>query len=138
MVCSKCNMQADENDVFCPNCGNKIEKRFIENVSNVTSNTITNTQNQEGENIMKNNGESTKVDSLYAKKLNKTAIYSCIFSIISWFIFWWLGPIGIGLGIRSLKEMKVNNEKGKILAIIGIILGAIGLSIYLYTKIKTM
>ena len=66
------------------------------------------------------------------KNLNKNAIYSCICSIISLFVFGWLGAIGIGLGIRSLNEIKTKNEKGKILAIIGIIIGLISLVLYFY------
>ena len=46
------------------------------------------------------------------KKFNTNAIYSCIFSIVSLFIFWWLGPIGLGLGIRALNEIKTKQEKG--------------------------
>lgn len=71
------------------------------------------------------------------KEINKTAIYSCIFSIVSWFIFWWLGPLGIGLGIRALNEIKTKEEKGKTLAIIGIVIGAIGLGLYFYGRLKT-
>ena len=72
------------------------------------------------------------------KKFNTNAICSCIFSIVSLFIFWWLGPIGLGLGIRALNEIKTKQEKGKALAIIGIIIGAIGLGLYFYGMIKRM
>ena len=66
------------------------------------------------------------------KKLNKNAIYSIVCSIISIFIFWWLSIAGLGFGIRALKEIKTTNEKGKTLAIIGIIIGAIGVLFYFY------
>lgn len=72
------------------------------------------------------------------KKFNTNAIYSCIFSIVSLFIFWWLGPIGLGLGIRALNEIKTKQEKGKALAIIGIIVGTIGLGLYFYVRIISM
>ena len=71
-------------------------------------------------------------------KINKNAICSCIFSIVSLFIFWWLSPIGIGLGIRALKEINLKQEKGKVFAIIGIIVGTIGLGLVLYVKIRGM
>jgi len=72
------------------------------------------------------------------KKFNTNAIYSCIFSIVSLFIFWWLAPVGLGLGIRALNGIKTKQEKGKALAIIGIIVGTIGLGLYFYGKIISM
>ena len=72
------------------------------------------------------------------KKFNTNAIYSCIFSIVSIFIFWWLSPVGLGLGIRALNEIKTKQEKGKVLAIIGIIVGTIGLGLYFYGRIISM
>lgn len=72
------------------------------------------------------------------KKFNTNAICSCIFSIVSFFIFWWLGPIGLGLGIRALNEIKTKQEKGKALAIIGIIVGTLGLGIYFYGRIASI
>ena len=71
-------------------------------------------------------------------KFNTHAIYSCVFSIVSLFIFWWLCPIGLGLGIRALNEIKTKQEKGKALAIIGIIVGTIGLGLYFYGRIISM
>lgn len=72
------------------------------------------------------------------KNTNKNAIYSCVFSIVSLFVFWWLGPVGLGLGIRSLNEIKTNEEKGKVLAIIGIAIGIIDLGLYFYARIRNI
>ena len=66
------------------------------------------------------------------KKFNKNAICSIICSIISIVIFWWLSIAGLGFGIKALKEIKKTNEKGKLLAIVGIIIGTIGILIYFY------
>ena len=71
-------------------------------------------------------------------KFNVSAILSVVFSVISIFVVWMLGPIGIGVGIRALREIKEKNEKGKVLAIIGIIIGAISLGLYLYGRIANM
>jgi hypothetical protein len=87
-------------------------------------------------NMMKNDKNSEKL--LKNRKFNKVAIYSCICSIISWFIFWWLGAAGIGLGIRALNEIKTKEEKGKILAIVGIVVGTIELGLYFYVRIKSI
>lgn len=70
------------------------------------------------------------------KKLtNKNAIYSLIFSAVSFFIFWVLAPCGIGLGIRALMDIKKTGEKGKVLAILGMILGVISMTLYFATRI---
>lgn len=71
------------------------------------------------------------------KAINKEAICSCILSIISLFIFWWLGAIGLGLGIRALNEIKNKQESGKVLAIIGIIVGVLSIGLFVYAQIKT-
>lgn len=60
------------------------------------------------------------------KKFNTNAIFACIFSIISWFIFWWLGLVGASFGFKALDEIKQKGERGKALAIIGIVLGIAG------------
>ncbi len=69
------------------------------------------------------------------QKMNKNAILSIIFSIVSMFIFWWLSLVGISTGVVALREIKVKNEKGKVLAIIGIAIGAIGEILYWYSNI---
>ena len=65
-------------------------------------------------------------------KVNKNAIYSIVCSSVSIFIFWWLSIAGISTGILALKEIKEKNERGKALAIIGIVIGVIGLTLYWY------
>ena len=69
-------------------------------------------------------------------KTNKNAIFSFVFSIISFFIFGWLSIAGVSLGIVALKEIKSTNEKGKGLAIAGLILGAIALVLYVMVLVK--
>ncbi len=66
------------------------------------------------------------------QKTNKNAIYSLIFSVVSRFIFWWLSIAGISSGVLALREIKNKNEKGKALAIIGIIIGVIALVLKIY------
>ena len=66
------------------------------------------------------------------KKTNKNAIISLVCSIVSIVIFWWLSYAGIGSGILALKEIKKNNEKGKVLAIAGIVIGVISNILYFY------
>ena len=70
------------------------------------------------------------------KKTNKSAIYSIVCSIISFFIFGWLGISGVLFGIRSLNEIKQNNEKGIALAYIGIIIGGISFILYIMSLLK--
>ena len=72
-----------------------------------------------------------------AVKTNKNAICSITCSIISIFIFWWLSLAGISTGIVALKEIKEKNEKGKGLAIAGIVIGAIAEIIYWYFQLTS-
>ena len=63
-------------------------------------------------------------------------IISIILSVISWFIFWWLSIVAIGLGIIGLctkvpEEYSKYNIAGKALNIIGVIMGAVGFIIFL-------
>ena len=65
-------------------------------------------------------------------------IISIILSVISWFIFWWLSIVAIGLGIIGLctkvpEEYSKYNTAGKALNIIGVIMGAVGFIIFLIT-----
>lgn len=63
-------------------------------------------------------------------------IISIVLSVISWFIFWWLSIVAIGLGIIGLytktsEEYSKYNTAGKALNIIGVVMGAIGFVIFL-------
>lgn len=63
-------------------------------------------------------------------------IISIILSVISWFIFWWLSIVAIGLGIIGLctkvpEEYSKYNTAGKALNIIGVVMGAVGFIIFL-------
>lgn len=61
---------------------------------------------------------------------NKNAIISLVCSIISLVIFWWLSFVAIGCGVTALKEIKEKEEKGKALAIAGIVIGVIDIALY--------
>ena len=63
-------------------------------------------------------------------------IISIILSVISWFIFWWLSIVAIGIGIIGLctkvpEEYSKYNTAGKALNIIGVVMGAVGFIIFL-------
>lgn len=63
-------------------------------------------------------------------------IISIVLSVISWFIFWWLSIVAIGIGIIGLctkvpEEYSKYNTAGKALNIIGIVMGAVGFIIFL-------
>lgn len=71
-------------------------------------------------------------NALNKHKINKNAIISIILGAVSFLIFGWLAAVSVGLGIRSLSEIKKNNESGKAFAIIGIIIGCVSLGLYFY------
>lgn len=105
---------------------NNENNNLNQNINNVQTNASyqqTNIQAQNGNNL-----------PLRTRKINKFAIYSIISSSVSLIIFWWLASAGIGYGIKSLKDTKVNGEKGKVLAILGIIIGIISISLYFISR----
>lgn len=63
----------------------------------------------------------------------KYGILSIVCGIVSYFIFWWLAFVGLGLGIRSLKA-----GEGKILGILGIIISGIAGCLYFGFRIMNM
>lgn len=106
MNCPNCGANINQNESFCGSCGAKLSNQIQENK------------------FINNSDLSEK------RKMNKNAIYSIICSVICLFIFWWLSLAGISLGVQALKQIKETNEKGKILAYIGIILGSVSFVMY--------
>lgn len=113
MKCKKCGSDIEQEEMFCKTCGAKIENTEGFNTTEVNEN---------------------KQDIL-SNQTNKKAIYSIICSGICYIIFWWLGIVGIILGIQSLNEIKTSNEKGKTIAIAGIVLGAGAIILFVHTYI---
>lgn len=100
------------------------------------TNMINNNNGNNYSNLNNNGNIQNNIDNNIAKKtINKNAILSITFSLISMFIFWWLSLAGISAGVIALREIKAKNQKGKILAIIGIIIGIISEGLYWYTQI---
>lgn len=69
------------------------------------------------------------------KDWNKNAIISLVFSLISLLIFWWLSFCAIGCGVVALREIKEKEEKGKALAIAGIVIGVIDIALFFVGRI---
>ena len=111
MNCPNCGANINQNESFCGSCGAKLSNGTQENK------------------YINNSDLSAK------RKMNKNAIYSIICSGICYIIFWWLGIVGIILGIQSLNEIKTSNEKGKTIAIAGIVLGAGAIILFVHTYI---
>lgn len=120
---------------------NNENDKFNQNINNGQINSVyqqfNNSQNS-GINNMNQSIQQSKNEnniSLQTRKINKFAIYSIISSFVSLFLFWWLASIGIGYGIKSLKDSKEKGEKGRILAILGIIIGIISISLYFISRV---
>lgn len=150
--CPKCKHSNQEGNAFCVNCGERLENNVpapsepvtpvaappVDN-SQPSSNPATNVQpasspepsvqsptptedsNLVPENQVLNSAEK-KVTS---DKTNKNAIYSLVCSIVAFFIVWPLALAGISLGITSLNQLKTSNEKGRGMAIAGIVIGGL-------------
>ena len=120
MKCNKCNTEVEQGEKFCKSCGAEItETETVEQTNTETAEQTTQYTNET--NTQNNRKLVTK------SGININAICSLIFSIVCYFIFWWLSLAAIGIGIRALQEIKEGNHKGKLLAYAGIGLGAIGI-----------
>ena len=111
--CIKCGNELEENVKCCSKCGTNTDgEAAIQNNQNV------NTANQEG-------------------KYNGQAIASFVVSLVGLIIFGLIcGIISLSLGITALKHIKeFSNEKGKGLAIAGIVIGSIDLVFVLFGTI---
>lgn len=112
------------------------------NINNPTNVTMPNygTQNnmQNGQNYYANqnmNGYNLNQNTNnMSRKWNKEAIASIVCSAVSLLIFWWLAIAGIGSGIRAIMEIRKKNEKGMVLAILGIVIGIASVTLYYYFK----
>ena len=107
---------------------------MMQNHENIQQ-TYTNNQPMNNNQINQSNGQynnfQNQNNNNINTKYNKNAIYSIICSVVCWFIFGWLGSVGVSLGAMALKQIKETNEKGKILAAYaGIVIGSIGLVFY--------
>lgn len=112
--CVNCGEELSEDSKFCNKCGVDSEKNNI-----AQSNQNVNTTNQ---------GES---------KFNGQAIASFVVSLVGLIIFGLIcGIVSLSLGITSLKHIKeFSNEKGKGLAIAGIVIGSIDIVLVLFATI---
>ena len=118
-VCNVCGTQLKDEFNACPNCGNM----------NLNNNQI-NYQNQQPYNQgyqQVNNQyiqQQNYINNMYSGKTNSHAMIGFICSIISLFIFPFIaGMVAISCCASGYKQIKVTNEKGKGLAIAGIIIG---------------
>lgn len=138
--CPNCGANVNSGEDFCRVCGTKItvsQNNFNNTQQNQQMNYQFNNQNNINSNNLSNdyNMQNRVNNDVVKQKTNKNAILSIVFSIVSMFTFWWLSLVGISTGVVALREIKTQNEKGKVLAIIGIIIGAIGEILYWYSEI---
>ena len=105
-------------------------------IQNTQANNIKNTAGPVSQSqvnyIQQNAGSSVSQTQTYSvtnepKKINKNAIISLFFGLFSLFMFWFVAFAGIGVGIKAIREIRGSGEKGKVLALIGIIISFISI-----------
>lgn len=117
MYCNQCGNEIKEGEEFCPKCGNslKIENK-TDNVEQVSS------TNEHKDGAIKNFINENNIKS-------PMALIGFISSVLGAFILpYLLGAIAIVLGILALQQIKID-KKGKIQAIIAIVVGIIDIVI---------
>jgi len=118
MKCPNCGTELTNNETFCTNCGKRVDGA-IETPTGVESSN-TNTENKVEQPVQQTEQPSAANNTKY----NGVVISGFVIAIISIFKFSIvLGPIAAILSAIGLKQVNEKNEKGKGLAIAGIIIG---------------
>ena len=118
MKCPNCGTELTNNETFCTNCGKRVDGA-IETPTGVESSN-TNTENKVEQPVQQTEQPTAANNTKY----NGVVISGFVIAIISIFIFSIvLGPIAAILSAIGLKQVNETNEKGKGLAIAGIIIG---------------
>ncbi len=118
MKCPNCGTELNNNETFCTNCGKRVDGAIDTPTGVESSNT--NTENKVEETVQ----QANQPVAANTTKYNSTVITGFVISIISIFIISIiLGPVGAVLSPIGLKQVSETNEKGKGLAIAGIIIG---------------
>ncbi len=118
MKCPNCGTELNNNETFCTNCGKRVDGAIDTPTGVESSNT--NTENKVEETVQ----QANQPVAANTTKYNSTVITGFVISIISIFIISIiLGPVGAILSAIGLKQVSETNEKGKGLAIAGIIIG---------------
>ncbi|MGM9900026.1 MAG: zinc-ribbon domain-containing protein [Bacilli bacterium] len=110
MFCTNCGKEISENDTFCPNCGAK----------QLTAQYDYNPNGYVNKNVQ---------PSVQKESYNTMCIVGLVISCISLFINFW-GLVGIAGTIVSaigLSSCCKKRERGKTLAIIGIVIGVVSI-----------
>ena len=109
----------NQEKMFCTNCGNELEpgNNFCTKCGTSSNNTNNNV------NIYANYQPERQV-------FNWTTLIGIACGIVAIFVFWLLTFMGISIEIKALQDIKNKNQKGKILAYLGISLCGAGIIVY--------
>lgn len=123
MFCKKCGSSIGENEHYCPVCGAKVEADPTDIFAQQYS-------------------TAQKETPAYYKTTMVLGILSTIFSALNYFGIPFVHIVGIILGATALQYAKrdkesygTNNSTGKILAIIGLVLGLVAVAFGVYYSV---
>lgn len=88
--------------------------------NNMSSGNINNNQNYSNSNSEINNSNYNTSSYQEKQEFNWTTVGGIACGVVAMFIFWWLAFAGLSIEIKALKDIKEKNQKGKIVAYIGI------------------
>ena len=146
-ICKHCGANIDDNAKFCGSCGcaneviptmatpvesTPVEPTYVEPTPTVEATPVNSvpTYEQPQQNFNQTYQQTAFSQPMYEQpvnnKTNICALVGFIFSIVSLICCSFLAPIGAILSIIGLVQIKKSGEKGKGLAIAGLIIGVIG------------
>ena len=123
----------NQNKFYCQNFGNEL----IDGSHFCTKCGVPcNNDNNINRSIQINNNSNVNFGNNQIKQeFNVMTISGIACGIVSLFIFWWLALLGLSWEIKTIKDIKEKNQKGKIVAYIGVSLCGSSLIMYLLVNI---
>ena len=119
-ICNKCGSPLDNDSRFCSQCGAINESNNYNRY---------------------NQFNGFNYNMLYREELDLNwptiiyAIIGVILGIVAIFVFWWLSLVGLSLEVKTLRDIKIKKQKGRIIAYMGISLCGAGIIWYALVRL---
>jgi len=120
MKCPNCGNEINNNETFCTSCGSRVDGT----VQTPTGVPLSNQDN----NTIQNNNQQPSVQQTESSQTNKMALAGFITSIVGFIVATIIiAPVATILSAIGLSQINKTGEKGKGLAIAGVIIGIVSI-----------